>query len=269
MRTALIDGDIIAYKMAAAAQETYGFSGEKRATVLDPVKARRDIDSYITELAELTKSDDVLICLTDEEREWRKEYWPAYKAKRDPSRKPELLALVRDHVRKEWPTKTKPLLEADDVLGILSTHPTLIPGEKVIVSEDKDLRTIPGLLFNPRKSTKVERISELDADRFFIWQAVVGDQTDGYPGVRGIGPKSKWAAAILNAPTAEVAWRIARTAYLTRHPDPDEAEKRLLFQARLARILRHGDYHYKTGCPRLWTPPWAPSLVHGIAPDAP
>ena len=101
---------------------------------------------------------------------------------------------VKEFYSKHYEVYLRPRLEADDCMGILSTHKTLVPGERIIVSNDKDMQTIPGLLFNPAKDKKPRRISELEADRFFMYQTLVGDTTDGYPGCYGIGPKSKHVA---------------------------------------------------------------------------
>src|SRR3546814_20687435 len=50
------------------------------------------------------------------------------------------------------------------------------------------MQTIPGLLVNPNKDTKVRTITAEQAERFMLWQAICGDQTDGYPGCPGSGP---------------------------------------------------------------------------------
>ena len=74
-------------------------------------------------------------------------------------------------------------LEADDVMGILATT-DIIEGEKVIVSEDKDMKTIPCLLW---RGGEMHTITEQEADYNHLLQTLVGDATDGYPGCPGIG----------------------------------------------------------------------------------
>ncbi len=75
-------------------------------------------------------------------------------------------------------------------MGILSTHPTKIQGKKIIVSEDKDMRTIPGWLYNPGPNKDIEPkyINEFEADRYHLYQTITGDSTDGYKGCPGAGP---------------------------------------------------------------------------------
>lgn len=87
------------------------------------------------------------------------------------------------------PDVDQPGLEADDVLGILATHSTLVKGEKIIVSHDKDLGQIPGLHLNPMSPDEgVYRIAPAFARRLLAYQVLVGDSTDNYPGRPGCGP---------------------------------------------------------------------------------
>ena len=65
-------------------------------------------------------------------------------------------------------------------------------GKCIIVSDDKDMKTIPGKLYRPTTDEQLD-ITEQEADKHFLMQ-VYGDQADGYKGVR-IGPKK--AEAIL------------------------------------------------------------------------
>ena len=82
---------------------------------------------------------------------------------------------------------SKPGLEADDVCGLLSTKPEN-KKQCVVVSNDKDLKTIPGMLYRPM-SDEMLSVTEQEADKNFLTQCLTGDSTDGYPGVPGIGPK--------------------------------------------------------------------------------
>jgi DNA polymerase-1 len=135
-------------------------------------------------------------------------------------------------------------------MGILATHPTLIEGEKIIVSEDKDMRTIPAKVYHPHKPTQgVMEISELDADRFLMWQTICGDVTDGYGGAKGVGAKSPYAEDVLFAEREEL-WDEVLLAYASKGLTEEDA----LLQARCARILRAEDYNLDTGEIELWIP---------------
>lgn len=254
IRVALIDADIPAYQASSNSQVVSPFDPDKKVRATDIEKAKREVDEYINKAIDATKADEVIVAITDRGNEFRKKLYPGYKAKRKPT-KPALLFEVLDYLKSDWPSYVRPQLEADDVLGILSTHPTLknVAGkERIIVSEDKDLRCIPGLLFNPGKPSRgVEQIGELEADKFFLVQALVGDSTDCYPGCRSVGPKSAYVAGVNAAETTSDAWIVVERAFESKGFTRDDA----LLQARLARILRWTDYDYKKKAPILWEPP--------------
>lgn len=269
-RTLLIDADIVAFKFASAHEEVYYFDGKDKppATSSDFGAACDAARDYIAMLADKLAASDVVVCLTDPVESFRKNLWPGYKAGRT-ARRPEHLQAVKDWFKTVYQTYERPGLEADDCMGILSTHPTLIKGEKVIVSEDKDMQTIPGLLCNPRvdidsrKNLVVRKIGKLKADRFHLWQTIVGDATDGYPGAPGIGPKSEFAEAVLAAKSVEEGWRHVMAAYEKaaakgKLGDETPADAALR-NSRMARILRAGDWDFKQKRPKLWMPPalWA------------
>jgi DNA polymerase-1 len=199
----------------------------------------------------------VVICLSepDPEMNFRKQLNPTYKHGRSEIEKPDLLMWVKEYLAHEYPSFIRPRLEADDIMGILATSgDRFIQGTKIIVSEDKDMRTIPGYLYNPnRDELGIIRISKLDAKLFHLWQTVVGDPVDGYTGVPGIGPKGRdveYANEIIESTTPLMAWDVVLEAYASKGLTEEDA----ILQARMARILHDGDYNYKTKGIRLWTP---------------
>lgn len=252
-RVLLLDSDIIAYQAAAANEKVYDF-GDTRCSDTDLPAALRKAEEDVADLAELLEADQVIVCLTepDPTQEWRKVFYPRYKAHRDPTKKPVLLRAVKDHMASSYPSYIRPRLEADDVMGILATHPQLLTefDERIVVSEDKDMRTVPCKLYNPnRPELGVIEISELDADRFHMWQTVCGDPTDGYPGCPGVGPDSEYAKDIIFADRDEL-WDEVLHAYASKRQTEEDA----LVQARVARICRWTDYNYTTKKIRLWSP---------------
>src|SRR5690606_18998991 len=80
------------------------------------------------------------------------------------------------------PVRRYPMLEGDDVMGILQTNGEY--DEPVIWSLDKDLKQIPGLHI---RNDEVVEITKEEGDRFHMFQTLVGDVTDGYPGCPGVG----------------------------------------------------------------------------------
>jgi DNA polymerase-1 len=256
----LLDGDIFAYKAACVNQEDIDLGDGIKNSKTDARQAERDVESLIDGIM-ITLADaspkaavDLHVCLTGplqeiSGRNFRKELYADYKGNRDPDRKPILLPRVKEHIREMYSTKIKDGIEADDVLGILMTHPTLMPGKKVCVSTDKDLLQIPGRHFNPDKDVK-RMVTEAQGDYWFMYQTLVGDQVDNYPGCRGIGPVK--AEKILNGkPTVALMWPEVVDAFVKKGGTPDDA----LVQARCARMLRHTDYNFKAKEPILWTPP--------------
>lgn len=165
---------------------------------------------------------------------------------------------MRAFVHEAFETFEREGLEGDDILGILATRKQGAK-ERIIVSIDKDLKTIPGNLYNYGKPEMgVTVISEDQANYNHLYQTLTGDTTDGYPGCPGIGPKT--AAKILDPflTTVEgetwfddsLAWAAVEKAYRKAGLSEDVA----LMNARVARILRADEYDYKKKEVILWQP---------------
>ena len=136
-------------------------------------------------------------------------------------------------------------LEGDDVLGMMMGDPEL-KGDKVCVTIDKDLKTVPGLHFNPmRRDDGIIEVTEEDADYNHLLQSLTGDAVDGYSGCPGIGIKR--ATRILDE---DASWDSVISTYNKAGLTEEDA----LVQARVARILRHGEYNKKKKEVRLWNP---------------
>ena len=248
--TLLIDGDIIAYKAAAAVNRNISFDGDNHISIGSLEEAKVIVEDTLASLLSGFKTKQYVIAMTDPVN-WRNDIYPLYKANRKGITRPVVLGPIKDYIQAAHPTYQRPTLEADDILGILATSRRIIkqPGEKIIVSADKDMKTIPGLFYDlgPRE---VFEISETEADRWHMWQTLVGDTADGYPGCPGVG-KVK-ADKILKDEDASYAewWPLVVAAYEKSGQTGDDA----LVQARIARILRVKDYDFKTKEVRLWTP---------------
>lgn len=255
----LVDGDIIVYSQAAAAEEAVDWGDGLWSTYADEDVAKYNLDQMISELQQDAKADRVVVTLSDNVNNWRKDIFPAYKSNRKDVKAPMVRKVLHQYVMDEYDAKWKPGLEADDVLGILATNPKIYPGaRKVIASIDKDLKTIPTTVFRwaaNKRDAEWYEVSEFQADMWFLTQALTGDTTDGYPGCPGIGIKR--AELLLADVDPEdpnyltKAWELVSGTFINRKLSADEA----LLQARLARILRHQDFNYKTGEPKLWLPP--------------
>lgn len=243
MITALIDGDTAAFRVAAAAGESFFGGACKRR---DKVLARRKIDDELGYMTSVTKARDTIVCLSHPNN-WRKTFDPSYKGNRV-AEKPELLAYVKEYIVENYKTATWPRLEADDVVGILATSGQF--EAPVVVSIDKDLRTVPCRLFNPnRAELGIIDIDPLDADRFHMWQTCVGDPTDGVPGAKGIGKSNLFVEEIVEADREEL-WDLVLMAYACVGLGEHDA----IHQARLLHILRHTEFNRETGRLKLWSP---------------
>lgn len=252
MKTILLDADIVAYKVAAVSEDSFDFAGDGNLAIAtdSPEKACANVDAVVADLKAKLRADQVVICLSDPDLNWRKQLDPTYKSNRSNVRRPQLLTMLKDHLATTYPSYVRPRLEADDVMGILMTSPEYITGHKVMVSEDKDMRTIPGYLYNPnRPALGTIRIGKLDAERFHLWQTICGDATDGFPGARGVGPASVYAQEIITA-TRPHLWDIVLAAFASVGLGEEEA----IGQARMARILRDVDWNNETKKVRLWDP---------------
>tara|TARA_R100000030_G_scaffold34218_1_gene25569 strand:+ start:100 stop:870 length:771 start_codon:yes stop_codon:yes gene_type:complete len=102
-------------------------------------------------------------------------------------------------------------LEADDLVGIART---LNPGS-IICSPDKDvLQQLPGKHYNYQKAQFHETTE--DEAKAFLWkQVLMGDSTDGIPGIPGLGPKTA-DAIIDNMPSVLDCHQVVLSQYLAK-----------------------------------------------------
>lgn len=252
-RVLLIDGDVVAYQLAAATEKVIEWDGGVFSSYADADEGRANLDHWIKDLEKRLKADETVIALSDPTSNFRKEILPSYKNNRAGIKPPMIRRRLEKHIAENYNVKQKVGLEADDVLGILATNGKLYPNHtKIIVSIDKDLLSVPGRIFNWRKASNgVVRVDSYEADRRHLMQTLTGDQVDGYAGCPGIGHKR--AESILDiSPDAfeKEAWSRVLKTFQKAGLGPDEA----LIQARVARILRTEDFDYKNQRPKLWNP---------------
>ncbi|HWL80094.1 MAG TPA: hypothetical protein VNR89_04015 [Roseomonas sp.] len=246
MTTLLIDGDGFAYNAAAAVERATDWGGGIWTLHANEDEALARLDDALASVQEALGVKKIAVAVTDQGANFRNSVWPDYKGKRKLKRKPLVLPVMRQHLIDNYSARLRPNLEADDVLGILATHPSIIKGEKIIVSADKDFFTIPGKFYRTTDPDKgVVDVSEEDADRAHLYQTLTGDTTDEYPGCPGIGPKK--AKDILDK---ECSWDAVVRTYEKYGLTEDDA----IVQARCARILRSTDYDFTKKEPILWTP---------------
>lgn len=250
----LLDADVLCHQMAYACTRKIDWDGDgQHDEVLSPDVMKVRIESFIRQLVDDFNASDVVIALSDRKRNFRKELWAGYKATRLP--KPTLWEDARAFIETGvlgYRVECWSGLEGDDVLGILHTGEFL--GRSMIVSIDKDMRTVPGWLhlFNKPGLGRIP-ITPEEADRFHLVQTMAGDPTDEYDGIPGVGMKT--AEKLLDDPRLRTffngaLWPIVVSFFQGEGLTEEDA----LLNARLARILRAGDYDPETHEVKLWTP---------------
>lgn len=239
----IIDADILLYRAASAAEEEVDWGDDVWSLQTDLKDAKRGFQSQIDTITGKLGIKDYVCCLSDHASNFLRNIDPSYKSHRKGTRKPLGFRALGDWVETTYRTFRKPTLEADDCLGIIATMPKNA-GKCVMVSDDKDLKTIYGSLYRPT-ADELLTITEQDADKFFLMQVLTGDPSDGYPGLKGYGPKT--AEKLLGT---RPHWGAVEQAYIKAGMTKEDA----IQQARLARILRWSDWDEKKGEPILWKP---------------
>ncbi len=263
----------MAYRAAAGTQTNHDWGDGVVSVQTDIEAAKRQLRDQIDKWMDKLDGDKFTICLSDDFRSFRKEdVDPTYKFSRTEVERPELLYQLKDWLFERFPSERRNRLEADDVMGIRSTEPGT--GEsRIIVSQDKDMKTIPGFLYRPfDDKPDVVEITPQEADRFHLWQTLTGDAVDGYHGCPGSGPvaadavlaenkgwesyvhtfkagprkgteETRWRPRVF-----DTAWEAVTSCFLKAGLTASDA----LTQARLARILRWEDQ--RNFRPILWVP---------------
>lgn len=240
----LIDGDVVLYEVCLAVETPVDWGNDMWTLHADMKEASQRFDCWIKEIMSRLSGSKCYIAFSGDEN-WRKDVLPTYKQNRKKKRKPLIFHQLKQYAVDVYKTFAYKNLEGDDVLGMMMGDPKL-RGEKVCVTIDKDLKTIPGLHFNPmRRDDGIVEVTEEDADYNHLLQALMGDMVDGYSGCPGIGVKR--AARILDE---DPSWDSVIAAYNKAGLEEEDA----LVQARVARILRHGEYNKTKKEVRLWNP---------------
>jgi len=235
----LVDADYVVYKSCAGAETEIDWGDDVILVTSKFSEAyanvRRDllkiINNFLWDVPEL-------ILFFSDSVNFRKSIQPSYKGHRN-RKKPCGYKRVINRLKDEYKVVIMPTLEADDALGIYATQN---PGS-VICSPDKDMRQIPGRLFDMSELMNVE---ESEGKKWHLIQTLAGDQTDGYSGVPGIGVKR--AATLFEE--KGYSWKTVVEAFA----DKDLSEDVALENARLAKILTADDYDFDKQQPILWSP---------------
>ena len=234
----LIDADFIVYKNCAAVETEVDFGDDVILVTSNFSDALTATNRELTKIKNKFGSFSEMILFFSDSINFRKQILESYKGHRN-RKKPCGYKRVINALREEYKVIIKPSLEADDAMGVYSTK---YPGN-CIVSPDKDMKQIPGQLYN---LDEVFTVSKEDGAKWHLIQALAGDQTDGYSGVPGIGVKR--ATSLFEEDG--YSWKTVTKAFT----DKGMTEYDAITNARLARILTADDYDFKNKRPILWTP---------------
>jgi len=248
----LVDGDEFLFKATTAVEQEVRWDEDHHVLYSSFSEAWKNFQSLISDIQERLEVEEMRIAFTKGES-FRKGIFPDYKGNRTNTRKPLCYWRVREAAEEKYTTYSYEGLEADDILGIWATRGGNI--DPIIVSQDKDLKTIPGKLY---QKGELRTITPAQADYHWLYQTLTGDQVDGFPGCPGIGPKT--AEKILTKATEQntvspeelllIRWDLVLNAYEKAGLSAEDA----LQQARLARILRSTDWNADKKEVILWTP---------------
>ena len=184
-RKALIDADMLVYRMASVVEDKNPFTGDVLSA--DSEEAWRLIQMRTDEIVEILYNEfgetiTPVMCFSDSVN-YRKDVSPTYKANRTKP-KPIIYSEMVAKTKRNYEFEQWDNIEADDILGILQDDTS------IIVTGDKDLRQIAGYhLHLVRMEEGVDLVDAQDGHRFFLAQCIAGDAVDGYAGCPKFGMK--------------------------------------------------------------------------------
>ena len=234
----LIDCDYIVYKCCASTETEIDFGDDVILVTSLFSEAYKGVERELDKVKREFPFYDEIILFFTSPNNFRKKILPEYKGHRQ-RKKPCAFKRVINALTLEYKVIIKDTLEADDTMGMYATK---FPGN-IIVSPDKDMRQIPGDLYDFKEKVY---ITPEEGAKWHLVQTLAGDNTDGYAGVPGVGIKK--AQKIFEE--KGYTWK----AVVETFKEKDMTEADALCNARLARILTTDDYDYEKKEPILWTP---------------
>lgn len=237
---ALVDSDIPLFTATTSNQEEMDFGEHGVLLHTNVQKVIEHFQRLVQEQVDFVDAEEVVLAYTHSEN-WRKLENPAYKSNRKGNRRPLGFKQVVEWCNENYRTIQYPKLEADDVLGILAGK---YGEDSIILSGDKDLRTIPGWHYDSRRDDEPVYISVGEADYRCYLQGFAGDRVDGFAGCPGVGDKTaaKLLTRFLDGGVFDrrKAWRVIVANYQKKGLTEGDAIR----NARMARITRLGDWDF-------------------------
>ena len=258
---ALIDGDVLVYQSAFTAQ--YAANLHTRTKVAyrykkdippklrtQPIvileneqKAKDAMDSAIGGILRATKATSFQIFCT-QGKCFRDEIYPEYKGNRT-AEKPVYYDMLREYLKESYKACFVSGIEADDILGIVHMDDQANDVSSVICSIDKDMLTVPGRNYNPRKN-EFKDITPAEAKYNFLLQMLIGDTADNIKGIPGVGPKTAEKILAINP---DKQGPMVKNTYIETYGE-EEGLRLLKLNNRLLFILRKAEgYTFRTSRP--------------------
>jgi len=175
-----------------------------------------------------TSATDVILAFDRKEPTFRHKADAEYKANRHGM--PEELAMQMPYTKQLLEAMGYPIVtcagwEADDILGTISSAASREGAESIILTGDKDILQLIDSHVSVRLATNKEPVL-YDEDRFMAeygfspvgmidYKALVGDPSDNYKGVKGIGEKTA-VSLVQEYGTIEKLYEVLQTAGLSK-----------------------------------------------------
>lgn len=257
----LMDGDILAYRCAFAAEKTRYMVADS-AAVLGRYEAHKDIPKDVDKaliwsqreiqpvefalqalkttldwILSVSKPSGITVYLSGRNNfRYDVAKTKPYKGNRETQGKPTHYRACINYLKDNYGAITTDGYEADDGIGLQSGN---LREECFVCTIDKDMDQLPGWKFN-WVDDLVYRTDRRSADFALYRQILAGDSTDNVPGLGGIGlgraskllEGSQSSAELFNRAWGEYRGRI--------HP-PERAWEYFVEQSRLVYILRGED----------------------------
>lgn len=197
----LIDGDVLIYRAIHKSEK-------------DNTKPNDTFDSIMKQVKIDTACQEYTLHVSGKgnfRREIEQPY-TVYKGQR--KEKPPQFRELKEYVIKTYNPVMHDGLEADDTISIEASKYIKINQLYMLITIDKDLKTIGGLFYNLMHNNLIA-VSKIDAIEFFHEQLLTGDSVDNIPGIEGIG-KVK-ATNILKDKTIKEQFESIIAAYKTHY----------------------------------------------------
>lgn len=143
------------------------------------------LNNFIEDLRAKFLTNDVVLVVGDKNN-WRKQYYPDYKANRKDKEKPPMYDIILNELYNNYNIQSLQNLEADDTCRIIYEDNKTFATRKLLVSIDKDFHSFPCELYDPLHD-KQYNINQAEADYNLMKQIIMGDKADNIQGLEGYG----------------------------------------------------------------------------------